>query len=46
MNCLFHFQFKDDIGDKSVFTFNSLPEDEKQAVIEKLEQEKFSQNFD
>ncbi|XP_021828216.1 uncharacterized protein LOC110768691 [Prunus avium] len=37
---------KDDIGDKSVFTFNSLPEVEKQAVIEKLEQEKFSQNFD
>lgn len=32
---------KDDIGDKSVFMFNSLPEDEKKAVIEKLEQEKY-----
>ncbi|XWS54095.1 hypothetical protein CRYUN_Cryun10bG0059200 [Craigia yunnanensis] len=31
---------KDDIGDKSVFTFNSLPEDEKKALIEKLEQHK------
>ncbi|XVF48971.1 hypothetical protein PTKIN_Ptkin03bG0231200 [Pterospermum kingtungense] len=28
---------KDDIGDKSVFMFNSLPEDEKKALIEKLE---------
>ncbi|KAJ0045364.1 hypothetical protein Pint_05390 [Pistacia integerrima] len=31
---------KDDIGDKSVFTFNSLSEDEKKALIEKLEQQK------
>ncbi|XP_062110844.1 uncharacterized protein LOC133822499 [Humulus lupulus] len=31
---------KDDIGDKSVFMFNSLPEDEKNALIEKLEQQK------
>ncbi|CAL5209440.1 unnamed protein product [Lathyrus oleraceus] len=30
---------KDDIGDKSVFTFNSLPDDEKKALIEKLEQQ-------
>ncbi|XVE66086.1 hypothetical protein DITRI_Ditri08aG0052700 [Diplodiscus trichospermus] len=30
----------DDIGDKSVFMFNSLPEDEKKALIEKLEQQK------
>ncbi|OMO64561.1 hypothetical protein CCACVL1_21671 [Corchorus capsularis] len=30
---------KDDIGDKSVFMFNSLPEDEKKALIEKLEQQ-------
>ncbi|KAB1202447.1 hypothetical protein CJ030_MR8G019519 [Morella rubra] len=31
---------KDDIGDKSVFTFNALPEDEKKALLEKLEQQK------
>lgn len=31
---------KDDIGDKSVFMFNSLPENEKKALIEKLEQQK------
>ncbi|KAL5069791.1 hypothetical protein RYX36_020678 [Vicia faba] len=30
---------KDDIGDKSVFTFNSLPDNEKKALIEKLEQQ-------
>ncbi|KAB2625030.1 hypothetical protein D8674_016690 [Pyrus ussuriensis x Pyrus communis] len=37
---------KDDIGDKSVFTFNSLPEDEKKALIQKLEQQKFNQDLD
>ncbi|XP_015895917.1 uncharacterized protein LOC107429696 [Ziziphus jujuba] len=37
---------KDDIGDKSVFMFNSLPENEKKALIEKLEQQKLSQNLD
>lgn len=31
---------KDDIGDKSVFTFKSLRDDEKKALIEKLEQQK------
>ncbi|KAG6788293.1 hypothetical protein POTOM_004355 [Populus tomentosa] len=31
---------KDDIGDKSVFMFNSLPDDEKKALIENLEQQK------
>ncbi|KAI4343454.1 hypothetical protein L6164_010799 [Bauhinia variegata] len=31
---------KDDIGDKSVFTFNSLSEDEKKALMDKLEQQK------
>ncbi|XP_021288143.1 uncharacterized protein LOC110419422 [Herrania umbratica] len=31
---------KDDIGDKSVFMFNSLPEDEKKALAEKLELQK------
>uniref|UniRef100_A0A1J3IPQ5 Uncharacterized protein n=1 Tax=Noccaea caerulescens TaxID=107243 RepID=A0A1J3IPQ5_NOCCA len=31
---------KDDIGDKSVFMFMALPEDEKKAVVAKLEQEK------
>ncbi|EEF50122.1 uncharacterized protein LOC8285693 [Ricinus communis] len=30
---------KDDVGDKSVFMFNALPEDEKKALIEKLEQQ-------
>lgn len=29
---------KDDIGDKSVFTFNALPEVEKAVLLEKLEQ--------
>ncbi|TQD77961.1 hypothetical protein C1H46_036494 [Malus baccata] len=37
--------FLDDIGDKSVFTFNSLPEDEKTALIQKLEQQKFNQDL-
>jgi hypothetical protein len=27
---------KDDIGDKSVFMFNALPEEEKNALIQKL----------
>ncbi|XP_034674631.1 uncharacterized protein LOC117905583 [Vitis riparia] len=31
---------KDDIGDKSVFMFNALAEEEKMALIEKLEQQK------
>nr|KYP69013.1 hypothetical protein KK1_022663 [Cajanus cajan] len=31
---------KDDIGDKSVFVFNSLREDERKALLEKLEQQK------
>ncbi|KAI3728453.1 hypothetical protein L6452_17090 [Arctium lappa] len=35
---------KDDIGDKSVFTFKALPEEEKAALIQKLEQEKFSES--
>lgn len=30
---------KDDIGDKSVFMFNALPEEEKKALIQKLEQQ-------
>lgn len=30
---------KDDIGDKSVFMFKSLPDDEKKALIENLEQQ-------
>lgn len=34
---------KDDIGDKSVFMFNSLPDDEKKALIKNLEQQKLSQ---
>ncbi|MED6204101.1 hypothetical protein PIB30_005827 [Stylosanthes scabra] len=31
---------KDDIGDKSVFMFNSLKEDEKEALLQKLQQSK------
>ncbi|WOL16170.1 hypothetical protein Cni_G24952 [Canna indica] len=30
---------KDDIGDKSIFMFNALPEEEKKALLEKLEQQ-------
>ncbi|TVU44189.1 hypothetical protein EJB05_03624 [Eragrostis curvula] len=30
---------KDDIGDKSVFMFNALPEEEKNALIQKLEKQ-------
>lgn len=37
---------QDDIGDKSVFMFKALPEDQKKALAEKLEQQKFSQNLD
>ncbi|CAK9328645.1 unnamed protein product [Citrullus colocynthis] len=37
---------KDDIGDKSVFMFNALGEDEKKALIAKLEQQEFGQNAD
>uniref|UniRef100_A0A453MIA6 Uncharacterized protein n=1 Tax=Aegilops tauschii subsp. strangulata TaxID=200361 RepID=A0A453MIA6_AEGTS len=28
---------KDDIGDKSVFIFNALPEEEKKALLQRLE---------
>lgn len=31
---------KDDIGDKSVFIFQALPEEQKKALIEKIEQQK------
>ncbi|KAK7358076.1 hypothetical protein VNO80_17376 [Phaseolus coccineus] len=31
---------KDDIGDKSVFMFNSLPDDERKTLLEKLEQQR------
>lgn len=31
---------KDDIGDKSVFVFNSLTEEEKKALINELEQQR------
>lgn len=43
---LLSFFFQDDIGDKSVFMFNSLSENEKKALIEQLEQQKLSQNLD
>lgn len=36
---------KDDIGDKSVFMFNSLLEDEKKALLDKLEQQKFGEKL-
>ncbi|KAJ0779978.1 hypothetical protein HanPI659440_Chr06g0232491 [Helianthus annuus] len=35
---------KDDIGDKSVFTFKALPEEEKKALIQKLEQQNLSES--
>ncbi|KAK9076230.1 hypothetical protein SSX86_004563 [Deinandra increscens subsp. villosa] len=35
---------KDDIGDKSVFTFKALPEEEKTALIQKLEQQRLSES--
>lgn len=41
----FYQPIKDDIGDKSVFMFKALPEDQKKALVEKLEQQKFSQNL-
>ncbi|XAR64909.1 hypothetical protein NMG60_11008801 [Bertholletia excelsa] len=36
---------KDDIGDKSVFMFNALSEEQKKALIENLEQQKLGQNL-
>ncbi|KAI3467812.1 hypothetical protein Pfo_024475 [Paulownia fortunei] len=36
---------KDDIGDKSVFIFNALPQQEKAALIEKLEEQNYPQNL-
>ncbi|GAV72087.1 DUF2301 domain-containing protein [Cephalotus follicularis] len=33
---------KDDIGDKSVFMFNALAEEERKALVEKLEQQKYN----
>lgn len=38
--------FQDDIGDKSVFMFNALGEDEKKALIAKLELQELSQSAD
>lgn len=35
---------KDDIGDKSVFIFNDLSEEEKKNVLQKLQQEKLDQD--
>nr|GME18964.1 F3H9.20 protein [Ipomoea batatas] len=35
---------KDDIGDKSVFIFNALPEEEKAALIDKLDLQKYQEN--
>ncbi|GMH30483.1 hypothetical protein Nepgr_032326 [Nepenthes gracilis] len=37
---------KDDIGDKSVFIFNALSEEEKKALLQRLEQQKLSQNVE
>lgn len=36
---------QDDIGDKSVFIFQALPDEEKAALIEKLEQQDYPQNL-
>lgn len=35
---------QDDIGDKSVFIFNALPEEEKAALIDKLDLQKYQEN--
>ncbi|KQK12107.1 uncharacterized protein LOC100846578 [Brachypodium distachyon] len=37
---------KDDIGDKSVFMFNALPEDEKKSLLQKLEAQPMEQTSD
>ncbi|KAL9669807.1 hypothetical protein QQ045_007356 [Rhodiola kirilowii] len=37
---------KDDIGDKSVFIFQALPDNEKKALIEKLKLQNDTQDFD
>lgn len=37
---------KDDVGDKSVFMFNALPEEEKKAWIQKLERQKGQELFE
>lgn len=42
----FGLPLKDDIGDKSVFIFNSLPEEEKKLVVEKLERRNYTDNLD
>jgi hypothetical protein len=42
----FFFTIQDDIGDKSVFMFNALPEEEKNALIQKLERQKAQQQFE
>lgn len=34
---------KDDIGDKSVFMFNALPEDAKQALLQQLQEQQAPQ---
>ncbi|GBG68960.1 hypothetical protein CBR_g3659 [Chara braunii] len=34
---------KDDIGDKSIFIFNALPEDEKEAFLVNLQQQRYEQ---
>ncbi|KAG4919975.1 hypothetical protein JHK82_057397 [Glycine max] len=40
LGLMLNIKLKDDIGDKSVFMFNSLPGDERKALLEKLEQQK------
>jgi hypothetical protein len=37
---------QDDVGDKSVFMFNALPEEEKKAWIQKLERQKGQELFE
>lgn len=39
------FILQDDIGDKSVFIFNALPQEEKAALIERLEEQNNPQNL-
>lgn len=42
----FAFILQDDIGDKSVFMFNAMSEEEKAVLLEKLEKQNSPQNLD
>ncbi|KAG5005592.1 hypothetical protein JHK86_029731 [Glycine max] len=40
LGLMLNIKFKDDIGDKSVFMFNSLPAHQRKALLDKLQQQK------